>query len=259
MTAYRLVRVGSLRPLDGLERRPLVGAGTGAQHVDLTWLRLAPAAGVPAHRHAFEQSLFMLDGLLVLTVDGQRERLGPGDGAFVPVGCPHACATDGAGATWVEVGAPAARTRPPADSWPLADAPPLRESGAGSPGRFRDGGDARPERPTDALLVFGGTTIRMLVDARLGAALHTLFTVRFEPGAALAGHDHPFEEAYLVLEGRIDAICEGERLTLAAGDALWTGVGCIHGFENPYDAPVRWLEAQAPQPPARYGFRFLEP
>jgi hypothetical protein len=33
-------------------------------------------------------------------------------------------------------------------------------------------------------------------------------------------------------------------------------VGCGHGFSNPADRPVRWLETQAPQPPARHSYRF---
>ena len=30
----------------------------------------------------------------------------------------------------------------------------------------------------------------------------------------------------------------------------------MHGFSNPADRPVRWLETQAPQPPARHSYRF---
>jgi hypothetical protein len=33
-------------------------------------------------------------------------------------------------------------------------------------------------------------------------------------------------------------------------------VGCVHSFTNPADVPVRWLETQAPQPPARHSYRF---
>jgi hypothetical protein len=30
----------------------------------------------------------------------------------------------------------------------------------------------------------------------------------------------------------------------------------VHGFSNPADRPVRWLETQAPQPPGRHSYRF---
>ena len=45
-------------------------------------------------------------------------------------------------------------------------------------------------------------------------------------------------------------------LDLGPGDVAWAGVGCVHGFSNPADRPVRWLETQAPQPPARHSYRF---
>ena len=43
---------------------------------------------------------------------------------------------------------------------------------------------------------------------------------------------------------------------LGPGDVAWAGVGCVHGFRNVGDGPVRWLETQAPQPPARHSYRF---
>ena len=49
---------------------------------------------------------------------------------------------------------------------------------------------------------------------------------------------------------------DGEEYRLEAGDVAWAGVGCIHEFSNPNDGIVRWLETQAPQPPARHSYRF---
>ena len=44
---------------------------------------------------------------------------------------------------------------------------------------------------------------------------------------------------------------------LGPGDVFWTGVGCIHAFYNRSpDRRVRWLETQAPQPPANHSYRF---
>ena len=96
----------------------------------------------------------------------------------------------------------------------------------------------------------------MMVDSDLGAQLSTMFMVQYEPGGLAGTHDHPLEEAYLVLEGEVDAQFDGERYRLGAGDGAWAGVGCVHGFSNPGDVPVRWLETQAPQPPARHSDRF---
>ena len=83
-----------------------------------------------------------------------------------------------------------------------------------------------------------------------------MFMVQYEPGGFAGAHDHPFEETFLNVEGETDAVFDGEHYRLTAGDVAWAGVGCIHEFANATDGPVRWLETQAPQPPARHSYRF---
>jgi quercetin dioxygenase-like cupin family protein len=107
-----------------------------------------------------------------------------------------------------------------------------------------------------ALLVYSGITVKMMVDSDLGAQLQTMFMVQYEPRGVAGTHDHPLEETYLVLEGEVDATFDGERYRLGPGDIAWAGAGCVHGFSNPADRPVRWLETQAPQPPSRHSYRF---
>jgi quercetin dioxygenase-like cupin family protein len=107
-----------------------------------------------------------------------------------------------------------------------------------------------------ALLVYSGITVKMMVDRDLGAQLQTMFMVQYEPRGVAGTHDHPLEETYLILDGEVDASFDGAAHRLRAGDIAWAGVGCVHGFSNPADRPVRWLETQAPQPPARHSYRF---
>jgi quercetin dioxygenase-like cupin family protein len=107
-----------------------------------------------------------------------------------------------------------------------------------------------------ALLVYSGITVKMMIDADLGAQLLTMFMVRYEPSGAAGAHDHPFEETYLILEGEVEASFDDERYRLSPGDVAWAGVGCVHSFANPGPGIVRWLETQAPQPPARHSYRF---
>ncbi|HEY1478938.1 MAG TPA: cupin domain-containing protein [Gaiellales bacterium] len=238
----------------GAVRMPIVGPQHGAMHTDVARVELAGGDRTATHAHAFEQSVYVLSGSPTIELDGVAWQAGAGEGALIPVGAAHALAAERGPATWLEIAAPPARPGTPEDTWPI-------DAAAAHEGRsrwaFRDPGEQPATLPTDAAIRFGGSTIRMLLDAHHGAALHTLFTVRFAPGASLAAHDHPFEEAYVVLAGRVDAVADGDRITLGPGDALWTAVGCIHAFANPYDVPVRWLETQAPQPPARYAFRFV--
>jgi quercetin dioxygenase-like cupin family protein len=107
-----------------------------------------------------------------------------------------------------------------------------------------------------ALLAYSGIAVKMLVDQRMGAALGTMFMVEYQPGGIAHPHDHPLEEAYVMLEGEVEFHADDAVYVLSPGDVLWTGVGCIHAFYNRTEGTVRWLETQSPQPPARHSYRF---
>ena len=81
-----------------------------------------------------------------------------------------------------------------------------------------------------AVLAYSGIAVKMLVDQRLDAQLHTMFMVDYQPGACANPHDHPFEESYYMLEGEVDVVANGDRYTLRPGDVFWTGTGCVHAF-----------------------------
>jgi quercetin dioxygenase-like cupin family protein len=119
--------------------------------------------------------------------------------------------------------------------------------------------EARERKPAGmdtALLAYSGISVKMLVDRGLGADLLTMFTVDYEPGGAAQAHDHPFEETYFFLAGEIEAELDGQPYTLRAGDVVFAGVGSVHGFWNTGRERVRWIETQAPQPPARHAYRW---
>jgi len=107
-----------------------------------------------------------------------------------------------------------------------------------------------------ALLAYSGIAVKMLVDQRLDAMLHTMFMVRYQPGGVAQPHDHPFEESYYMLEGEVEVSADGESYTLRPGDVFWTGVGCVHAFYNTSGERVTWLETSAPGPPPRHSYRF---
>ncbi len=115
---------------------------------------------------------------------------------------------------------------------------------------------ARSASMRTALLVYSGITVKMMVDSDLGADLSTMFMVQYEPNGFAGAHDHPLEETYLILDGRVDAGFDGATYRLGPGDVAWAGVGCVHEFRNVGPGRVRWLETQAPQPPSRHSYRF---
>jgi quercetin dioxygenase-like cupin family protein len=258
----------------GFTRWAVVGEAAGAAHTGFGLCALAAGGRLDAHVHSFEQSVFVLEGRLVFdTAEGSVE-LGPGDYGLVPVGVAHAARNPGPEpARWADMCAPQPRARFDDDTFfvpSLAATDPVpvdvRDPRTRSFGHI-DPANMDPRRQTQdqlavsasmrtALLVYSGITVKMMVDSDLGAQLQTMFMVQYEPGGVAGTHDHPLEETYLVVEGEVDASFDGDTYRLRPGDVAWAGVGCVHGFANPADGPVRWLETQAPQPPARHSYRF---
>jgi len=230
------------------------------------------AGTTPTHVHSFEESFFVLDGAPVLqTAEGAR-RLRPGDYGLVPVGTPHAWRAPEP-SRWAEMLAPQPRARFDEDTFvvpalPATEPEPVdvrdprnRLFGHIEPANM----DATKQSQEllalsasmrTALLVYSGITVKMMVDTDLGAQLATMFMVQYDADGTAGPHDHPFEETYHFLEGRAEGVFDGERYELGPGDTAFAGVGCVHSFANLGSGPLRWLETQAPQPPARHSYRF---
>jgi quercetin dioxygenase-like cupin family protein len=260
----------------GFTRCSLVDGSTGSVHMGLGLCRLDDGH-VDTHLHSFEESFFVLEGEPVLYLDGRGIELGPGACGVVPVGVKHAWRADGA-ASWIDMMSP--RPRPPEeppDTFFVAPAPtsqaaPLDVRDPRNRHLFlladweMDVDELKAGAPVDqptvsasmatALLAYSGIAVKMLVDQRLDAHLHTMFMVQYQPGGVAQPHDHPYEESYYMLEGEVEAVADGERYALRPGDVFWTGVGSIHAFCNKSGKRVKWLETSAPGPPDRHSYRF---
>ena len=260
----------------GLTRAVLVGGDTGATHTGLTLVALE-AGYVNMHLHSFESGFFVLSGHPVLSLDGRSVRLQPNACGAIPVGVPHAWRS-GDPAQWIEMASPRPRSAgQPPDTFFVGGAPTeepaeldlrdprnrnlfrLAEDDMDVE-RLREGSEvAAPTVSASmatAALLYSGITVKMLVDKRLDAQLHTIFMVGYQPGAVAHPHDHPFEESYYMLEGEVDVIADDERYTLRPDDVFWTGVGCVHAFYETRGGTVKWLETSAPGPPDRHSYRF---
>jgi quercetin dioxygenase-like cupin family protein len=263
----------------GYARDDLVGRDAGAVHTGFALCELAPGGHLARHVHSREESFYVLEGTATLVLDGRAHLVGPGECGLIPLGAEHAWrGGDAARVRWLEMTAPAPRLEGPPDTFFTGGAPP---DAGGEPLDIRDPRlrtffrldpgamelenrklGAPVDAPTvsasmaTALLAYSGITLGMLVDQRLGAVLHTMFMVEYEPGGVAQAHDHPLEETYYLLAGEVEAVADGVAMTLRAGDVFWTGVGCIHSFHNRSDDRVRWLETQSPQPPSNHSYRF---
>ena len=268
----------------GLARRVLVGPTQGATHTELAVGAFVPGGWIARHVHSFEEALYVLEGELILELDQRVHRLVAGDYALIPIGTQHTLVGPGPAAVrWMSVNTPPRRgpNAPVRDTLYAPSAPDVaaligaaERPALGDPtvryvGHYEGTGPqlealrldepARGRRPVGmdtALLAYSGISVKMLVDRGFGADLLTMFTVDYEIGGAAQAHDHPFEEAYFFLDGEVEAELDGTAYRLSAGDVVFAGVGSVHGFWNSGPARVRWIETQAPQPPARHSYRW---
>jgi mannose-6-phosphate isomerase-like protein (cupin superfamily) len=258
----------------GFTRWSIVDESVPAVHTGFGICELDPGGAVPAQVQSYEEDFFMLDGEVVLqTPDGAR-RLRPGDYGLVPVGTPHTWRNEGRDvARWADMLAPQPRSAYADDTVAVPALPETApepvdprdprtrrfghiEAVNMDPGKQSQDLLALSASMRTALLVYSGITVKMMVDEDLGAQLTTMFMVQYDADGVAGPHDHPFEETYLFIEGKAEALFDGERFELGPGDAAFAGVGCVHGFRNLGQGPLRWLETQAPQPPARHSYRF---
>jgi mannose-6-phosphate isomerase-like protein (cupin superfamily) len=268
----------------GMRTSTLVGRDTGAVHTDLTIGVIDPGGWVDGHVHSFEKAFYVLAGTPTLGLGSQRLALAAGDFALVPIGMSHSWSNPGTEEVrWLSVSTPL-RIAPgetrrdtihqpsPADARHAPGEPPRRGDPRqrllghylGTPPQAEALAVADPahgRRPAgmdSAILAYSGISVKMLVDRTFGAELLTMFTVDYEPNGAAQVHDHPFEETYFFLDGEIEGIIDGVTHTIRAGDIVFAGVGVTHGFFNTGTGRVRWIETQAPQPPARHAYRWVD-
>ena len=280
MPGYRLVRREDVELAPALPGRSsglttcrLVGGTLGSTHMALTLVFLVDGH-VDEHVHSYESSFYVLEGEPVLYLDGRGIELQPGACGALPVGAPHAFRSDGR-ALWIEMAAP--RPRPDGSDTFFLGSPPdvpaalldardprnrnlfLLSDGETDIDRLKHaqamGAPTVSGSMATAVLAYSGIAVKMLVDQRLDAQLHTMFMVDYQPGACANPHDHPFEESYYMLDGEVDVVADGDRYTLRPGDVFWTATGCVHAFHETQGRTVRWLETSAPGPPARYSYR----
>lgn len=257
----------------GLSVAKLVGPEHGAVHLEVSLVRLDPGGSIASHVHPFEESFFVLEGGGIFSVADQAYRVQEGSFGFAPIRTPHRWINDS------DVPLLSIRTR----------SPQARQLGSGQ-GTYAVSAHAvvdeiKPADVADRTRRFVGqfeedhmpepgpiqmkglrspaarnVAVWMLVDEVIGAVHHTLFKVRFdttETAVTLGGqHFHPFEETYYITDGDAVAHLEDESIPVGPGDLIFAGVNALHGFSSLESDSIRWIEMQAPNPPASNAFFF---
>jgi quercetin dioxygenase-like cupin family protein len=242
----------------GFRRVTYVDRAIGSVHMGVGVCFLAPGGAIEPHLHSFEESFYLLEGKLEAEISGSQQALAPGNFGLIPTGTRHAIRnTASAPARWLEMQAPQPRLLEYGHDTFFVNGS-AESKGAALLGHFDESQLPRPggESQMEGFNPITGVAIKMFVDRSFGAVHQSLFLIQYMPGAKIDLHDHTFEESYLIVSGRVRATADGKTYDLTPGDVIWTSVGCIHSFENVGSEPVRWIETQAPLPPAKEVFRF---
>ena len=108
--------------------------------------------------------------------------------------------------------------------------------------------EIRSRRGATPFTTKDGSTIRVLLDAEVGGAVHqSLAEAELAPGQATERHYHArTEEIYVLLEGRGEMELEGERRDVGPGDAVLIPAGAWHQIRAADDGSLRFLCCCAP-------------
>ena len=245
--------------------------GESSVHMGLGLVGIQPGGHLNPVVHAFEKGFYVLEGTIIMQMDGRSVQLGKDHYGLIPMGGTYSLYNSGSEAVrLLEMMAPQPK---PADS-SFKDTYFHDNKEVAKTGEVPDLGDPRVAKylgkfedsqlpdsgEISAVGARGGSiygvAIKEFIDRMLGAQHMAMFMVQFRPGGMGTQHDHAFEESYFFLSGEAEAVLNGHTHHVQAGDFVWTGVGCMHSFENIGDKPVRWIETQAPLPTQTEAFRF---
>lgn len=108
------------------------------------------------------------------------------------------------------------------------------------------------EAASGDLPVPGGRSVfRILLDEQsVGAKQFALLVNEFEPGLASTAHKHDAEEhAFYFISGTGAVDIEGEKISVAPGDAVFVPPGKTHQISSAGDAPLKYVVLYSPPGP----------
>jgi quercetin dioxygenase-like cupin family protein len=85
----------------------------------------------------------------------------------------------------------------------------------------------------------GNEVSRTFEGGKHGPCTVSFFLVHNEPGQGPRLHHHPYDETFLILDGRVRVMVGDETTEGAAGDIVIGPAGVPHGFTNVGPGPAR--------------------
>jgi quercetin dioxygenase-like cupin family protein len=91
-----------------------------------------------------------------------------------------------------------------------------------------------------------GTDVRFLCTGDNTGRAWSLMEAMLPKNAGPPPHDHPWDEAYYVVEGSVRFVIDGAEKLVSAGDFIYAPGGVVHGFQGASESPARMLVFDAP-------------
>jgi len=91
-----------------------------------------------------------------------------------------------------------------------------------------------------------GAEVRFLCEAARTDHSFSLMEVRLPKDQGPPPHDHPWDEAYYILEGQVRFLLGDNVQIFEAGDFIYAPGGMLHSFQGVSDQPARVLVFDAP-------------
>ena len=91
-----------------------------------------------------------------------------------------------------------------------------------------------------------GAGVRFLLQAEKSDRSFSLMEVELPKDQGPPPHDHPWDEAYYILDGDVWFLVDDKEQVFSTGDFIYAPGGVVHSFRGAGDKPARVLVMDAP-------------
>jgi 2-keto-3-deoxy-L-rhamnonate aldolase RhmA/quercetin dioxygenase-like cupin family protein len=228
----------------------LVGKPNQAKNLTTGVVRFSPGVKLAYHTHPTTESITLLEGKVIVDVEGRRYRLNRFDNVAIPPGVPHGVENVSAESdALLHVTFP---TDTPSREILEPIYPPrmMPDDSAGprTPGLERVNRFASAERFNAGQ---GATFIDFFNEELTpGVEMSGGYGV-FAPGGRLPAHIHDFDESICIVEGTATCVVEGRRYAMSGYATALEPRGRVHYFINETDRPMAMIWVYAGARPER--------
>jgi 2-keto-3-deoxy-L-rhamnonate aldolase RhmA/quercetin dioxygenase-like cupin family protein len=234
----------------GIVFEAMVGAHNGASSLTTGVVHFAPNAKLAYHTHPTTESITLLDGEAMVSVEGRCYRLARFDNVVVPPGVPHGVENLRAEReTLLHVTFPTSTpSRVPAEPIYPRRQMPDDSLGPRTPGLER----VTRFKSADQCDVGLGATFIDFFNEELtpGIEMSGGYGL-FQPGGRLPAHIHDFDESICIVDGTATCVVEGRRYSMRGYATALEPRGRVHYFVNESDRPMAMVWVYAGPRPER--------